>query len=128
MLAVVPLWSKEANHRTRTYTDVTIEQVARLVEKHLADTKATIHDVEKDDDSISFEGRRSMTWATNFLAFHGFVRKRGDSVVVVLDAKDSSLLNTSAHIYVAKIFKRVDADVRRLGGTVEEGMSDETLP
>ena len=118
------MWSKEAKHRTRTYTGVTMEQVASLLEQHLTDTKATIHNIEKDDEGISFDGRRSMTWTTNFLAFHVLIHKRGDSIVVVLDAKDSSLLNTSAQIYVGKIFKRVDGDVTKLGGTVEGGMSD----
>jgi len=125
LLAAVPSWSKEAKHKTRTYTGVTMEQVAKLMEKHLADTKATIHDVDKDDDGISFDGRRSMTWGSSPLGFHGFIRQRGDSIVVVLDAQDNSAFNAAAHRYVGKIFKRVDADVRKLGGTVEEGTPDD---
>ena len=127
LLVAVPLWSKEAKHKTRTYTGVTVEQVAKLLEKHLADTKATIHDVEKDKDGISFDGRRSMTWGSNPLAFRGFIRERGDSIVVVLDAQDNSAFNASGHRYVGKIFKLVDADVRRMGGKVREGTSTESL-
>ena len=125
LLVTVPLWSKDAKHKTRTYTGVTVEQVAKLLEQHLAETKATIHDVEKDRDGISFDGRRSMTWGNNPLSFRGFIRQRGDSIVVVFDAQDSSAFNTGGHAYVGKVFRLVDADVRKLGGTVEEGTPDD---
>jgi hypothetical protein len=87
--------------------------------------KATIHDVEKDEDGITFDGRRSMTFKSGPLSFHGFIRVRGGAIIVVLDAQDNSAFNASAHGFVGKILKMVDSDVRALGGTAAEGTPEE---